>query len=168
LNIQIVEPILNLETILFTPHDETLSPNRQKGLSIKQFNLIVTQYRLIFARISEQMLKGAMDQARLEAKAEGRGMFGQWGAMFQANAKLCERYYQIPVDMIVREHPDNFIIYPQQIRRVRILHSSSMDDTDNFDRLVIHADTKMTFLLKGTNARDTRQILKQAFGALVK
>lgn len=87
--------------------------------------------------------------------------------MFQANAKLCERYYQMPVDMIVCEHPDNFILYPQQIRRIRILHSNSMDDTDNFDRLVIQADAKMTFLLTGTNERDSRQILKQALGTLV-
>jgi hypothetical protein len=141
---------------------------QQKGLSARAYNLIVTQQRLVFARLTDQMLKAATEQSKQEAKAEGRGFFGQWGAMFKANAKVCERYYQMPIDMILQETPDNFVVYPQQVRRVRILIANSMDQTNTIDRLVIHATSKMTFLLKGTNARETKQILRQVLGNIVK
>ena len=142
---------------------------QQKGLSARQYNLIVTQQRLIFARLTDQMLKGAMDQAKQEAKAEGRGFFGQWGSLFKANAKLCERYYQMPIDLIVRENPENFVLYPQQIRKVRIQIANAFDETNNnIDRLVIQAGSRMTFLLKGTNARETKQILRNVLGNIVK
>jgi hypothetical protein len=141
---------------------------QQKGFSARQYNLVVTQQRLVFTRLTDQMLRAAMDQSKQEAKAEGRGFFGQWGAMFKANAKVCERYYQMPIDMIIQENPDNFVVYPQQVRRVRIVHANAMDESDNTDQLVIQANSKMTFLLKGTNARDTRQILRQVLGSIVK
>jgi hypothetical protein len=142
---------------------------QQKGLSARQYNLVVTQQRLIFARLTEQMLKDAMGEARQEAKAEGRGFFGQWGAQFKANAKVCERYYHMPIDMILRENPDNFVIYPQQVKRVRIQMADAFNETgNNVDRLIIQAGSKMTFLLKSTNARDAKNILRQVLGGVVK
>jgi len=141
---------------------------QQKGFSAKSYNLVVTQHRLIFARLTTKMLNAAVSQAKQGAKAEGRGFFGQLGATIKANAKLCERYYHIPIDMIIQENPDNFVVYPQQIRRVRILVANSMDETNKYDRLVLHATSKMTFLLKETYAREAKQILRQVLGKLVK
>lgn len=142
---------------------------QQKGLKAISYNLIVTQQRLVFAELTPQMLKSAVGQAKQEAKGEGRGLFGQWGAMATANAKLCERYLTTPIDMIIRENPRNFVIYPQQIKNVRILIANRYDESgNNIDRLVIRATSKMTFLLKGTNARETKQLLRQALGPIVK
>jgi hypothetical protein len=139
-----------------------------KGLSARQYNLVVTPNRLVFARLTNQMLKDAMAQSKQQAKAEGRGLLGQWGSMFSANAKLCERYYSMPIDMILRETPDNFVIYPQQVKRVRIQVANANDESNNYDRLVIQAGSRMVFQLKGTNARETKQILRQVLGNLVK
>lgn len=141
---------------------------QQKGLSGRAYNLVVTQQRLVFARLTDQMLKAATEQSKQDAKAEGKGFFGQWGAMFKANAIICERYYHMPMDMILQETPDNFVVYPQQVRRVRILTANSTDQSNMIDRLQIHATSKMTFQLKGTNARETKQILRQVLGNIVK
>jgi hypothetical protein len=142
---------------------------QQKGFSARQYNLVVTQQGLVFARLTDQMLKAAVSQAKQEAKGQGRGVFGQLGAMARANAKLCERYYNMPVDMIIQETPDNFVIYPQQIKRVRVQIANAFDESNNtIDRLVIQAGSRLVFQLKGTNARETKQILRQALGNIVK
>ena len=40
---------------------------------------VVTTERMIFAQLTADMLNQAAQQARDQAKAEGKGFFGQWG-----------------------------------------------------------------------------------------
>jgi hypothetical protein len=141
---------------------------RRKGLVAQAFNLVLTPQRLVFARLTSQMLRDAAEQARQAARAQGVGFMGQWGAVTQANAAICARYYHTPVEVILREHPDNFSIPAGQVQRVQIIQGDVDEDQVTHGRMVIHAPGKMTFTLRGGDAAQARQALRQVLGGRVR
>ena len=143
------------------------SIERRKGLSGQAFNLVVTTHRLVFARVTSRMLRAAAEQAKQAAKEQGSGFFGQWGAVMAANATICERYYQTPVEAILREHPDNFGISIQRVQQVQVIEGEVDEDEVARDTLAIHAPEKMTFTLKVGAAAETRQTLRKVLGQVV-
>jgi len=141
----------------------------RKGLfSSKSYNLILTSQRIVFARLTSDMLKCASRRAKEQAKAQGKGFFGQWGASMGAHKALAERYHQMTVEEILREHGDNFFVLNQHVRKVNVKRRSSVDDEAMHDEMTIHAADKMRFTLKGTNASEAKKILKQVLGSVVK
>ena len=140
----------------------------RKGLGAQAYNLVLTPYRLVFARLTSGMLRDAAAQAKQAAKAQGRGFFGQWGAAIGANATICERYHRTPVEVILREHSDNFCLPIQQVRRVEVSEGEVDDDQNTPDQMVIHGPRKMRFNLKGSSAEETRRMLGQVLGGLVR
>jgi hypothetical protein len=146
------------------PHVE-----RRKGLIDREsFTLVLTPERLILAKMTSEMLKAIVAQARQEAKAQGKGFFGQWGAQLGAYAAHAQRYLEMPVAAILREHPDNFQIAVSQVRKVRIKTGFRDEQQNNPDRLEIHAGDKMRFDLKGTSAGQAKKVLRQVLGDRVK
>jgi hypothetical protein len=117
------------------------------------------------------MLKAIVAQARKEAKAQGKGFFGQWGAQLGAYSAHAQRYLQMPVEEILGENPDNFQIPAAQVRKVRIkAGTASFGDQERAepDRIEIHAASKMRFSLKGTGAGEAKKLLRQVLGDRVK
>lgn len=146
------------------PHVE-----RRKGLIGREsFTLVLTPERLILAKMTSEMMKAIVAQARQEAKAEGKGFFGQWGAQLGAYAAHAQRYLGMPVEAILRENPDNFQIPLSQVRQVRIKTGFRDEQQNNPDRLEIHAGDKMKFDLKGTSAGQAKKVLRQVLGDRVK
>lgn len=145
---------------------------RRKGLlGSESFTLVLTLERLIFAKMTSQMLKDIVAQARQEAKAQGKGFFGQWGAQLKAYSTHAQHYVQMPVEAILREHPDNFQIPVSEVRTVRIkIGRSSFGDQQQVepDRIEIHAGNKMRFNLKGASAGEAKKRLRQVLGDRVK
>ena len=139
----------------------------RKGLSAQSFNLVLTPYRLVFARLTSQMLRDAAAQAKQGAKAQGKGFFGQWGAVAGANGWICERYRHTPVEAILREHGDSFALPIQQVRRVEVIEGEVDEDQNTPDQMVIHGPRKMRFNLKGSRAAEARRTLGQVLGELV-
>jgi hypothetical protein len=123
---------------------------------------------LVFARVTAEMLRAAIDQARQEAKAQGKGFFGQWGAQLGSYATIGERYYQMPVEAILREHPDNFALPLQQVRRVDVKRGHMDEQGMDPDYLVIHAAQKLRFNLKGISAPEAKKALRQVLGEIVR
>ncbi len=142
---------------------------RRKGLfGSESFNLVLTADRLVFAKVTSEMLKAAVAEARQEAKAQGKGFFGQWGAQLGASGNIAERYYQMPVDAILREHSDNFQLPLGQIQKVQVKHGHFDEDQANPDYLIIRAGSKMRFSLKGVSAGQAKKVLRQVLGDRVK
>jgi hypothetical protein len=142
---------------------------RRKGLlGSESFSLVLTLERLIFAKMTAEMLKAAVDRARREAKAQGQGFFGQWGAQLGAYAAHARGYLHMPVEAILREHPDNFQIPLAQVRKVQVKIGHADDQQANPDQLVIQAGDKLRFNLKGTSAGQAKKTLRQVLGDRVK
>ena len=141
----------------------------RKGLFKRQaFNLVLTLQHLVFARVTNEMLKAATAQARREAKEQGKGFFRQWAAQLGASKAIAQRYYQMPVEAILREHPDNFAIPVQEIRRVKTKHGSSDPEYSQPDQLIIEAREKIKLDLKGCSAKEAKNTLRQVLGDRVK
>lgn len=89
--------------------------SRKKSLvSAEGFNIVVTNHRMIFAEMTNQMVK---DEAR--QKAAGKGFFGGMAANVTAGYDLWKRYLQMPPEQALRENPGNFEIALNQIHRVK-------------------------------------------------
>jgi hypothetical protein len=142
---------------------------RRKGLmGSEAFNLVLTADRLVFAKLTSDMLKAAVAQARQDAKAQGKGFFGQWGAQLGASGNIAARYFEMPVDAILRENPDNYQLPLQQIQKVQVKHGHYDEQQTNPDYLIIQAGNKMRFNLKGISAGEAKKALKQVLGDRVR
>jgi pSer/pThr/pTyr-binding forkhead associated (FHA) protein len=139
---------------------------RRKGLfRTESYNLVLTLQHLVFARLTSEMQRAAADQAKQEAKAQGKGIFGQWGATMGSGGAIVERYYQMPVEAILREHPDNFVIPVDQVRKVTF--SRGDIEVSKSDRMVIHAGEKIKLDLKGSSIGEAKKVLRQVLGQRV-
>jgi hypothetical protein len=81
---------------------------------------VVTSQRLIFAQLTSQMLNAAAQQARDQAKAEGKGFMGQWKEQLKGSFGYTNRYLTMLPDAIVAETPGNFAISNNQISQINI------------------------------------------------
>ena len=128
---------------------------------------LLTLQHLVFARLTTEMTRAASDQAKQDAKSQGKGFFGQWGAVMGANRAIVEQYYQMPVEAILRQHPDNFVVPTSQVRKVTFSRKDS-EMTSIPDEMAIHAASKLKFQLKGCSIGDARKALRQVLGDRVK
>ena len=81
---------------------------------------VVTNQRMIFAQMTNDMLTAASQQAKAQAKAEGKGFFGQWGDQLKATFGYAQRYLTMPPQTILAETPGNFAIDNNSIYEVKV------------------------------------------------
>jgi hypothetical protein len=81
---------------------------------------VLTPQRLIFAQMTNQMINDAVKQSRDQAKAEGKGFFGQWGDQLRATFYYGRRYLSMPPDVILAETPGNFALNNSIVNEVKI------------------------------------------------
>jgi hypothetical protein len=90
---------------------------------------VVTTERLLFAQLTSEMLNQAAQQARGQAKAQGKGFFGAWGDQIKATMGYINRYMSIPPQTILAETQGNFEIYHSTISEVKI-HLKGQGEND--------------------------------------
>lgn len=81
---------------------------------------IVTTHRMIFAQMTSQMLNTAIQEARDQAKAEGRGFWGQWEEQLRASFGYTKKYLSMDPNAAVAETPGNFFVNNADIREVKV------------------------------------------------
>lgn len=114
------------------------------GLGARQYTVLVTSHRVVFARITMQKMKQLVADARDDAKAAGKGFMGQWGAQLTAYTAFAQGYLQIPPDQVLAENEDNFAIDRADIRSIRLKAGHEIGDsgTDSADLLIIKTSQK--------------------------
>lgn len=139
------------------------------GLQADMYSLVLTSSRLVFAMMTTQMQKDAVEQARQMAKQQGKGSLGQWGAQFGWTQVLVDRYMGMSVDAILAEGQANFAIPNDQVKKARVKVDIGDEDTSSSTRLEIEAaSTKHTFELTAGNSEDVKRLLQRTLGAAVK
>ncbi len=117
-----------------------LIPDLDKGLfGQKAYTLIVTNYRLIFAQTTNQLMKQEIERAKSQAEANGAGFFGKWKASASTGMNFHNRYYNMPPQAILQEDPNNFEIRPEQVKSIKVRsgHYDQQYATTSPNRLVI-------------------------------
>jgi hypothetical protein len=84
------------------------------------FTGVITTQRLIFAQMTSQMLTDAAQQSRDQAKAEGKGFFGQWADQLRATFGYTKKYLTMPPQAILAETQGNFALDNNSINRINV------------------------------------------------
>lgn len=137
------------------------------GMKKDTFNLIVTPTRLVFAAVTQQMMKDAVATANAEAKAQGKGFFKRMAAQMGWINVICRQYESMPVDAILAQFPGSYAIANGQIQRIHF-HESLADKDHEATRQMVVATTggKQRFDLQ-TSVREAKNLLKQTLPHLV-
>ncbi|MBC7086026.1 MAG: hypothetical protein H5T43_06665 [Methanomethylovorans sp.] len=138
------------------------------GLSNDSYTLIVTKDQSIFAKVTPDIIKKVIEDARLHAKQEGKGFFGQWSSQLEGGINYTQRYVSMTPEEILKENPANFAILNSIIDSVKIGYR----ETGNKDSAIrsewtvtIEAHSQKLNLRADRNLKDE---LKKAYGELVK
>jgi len=138
------------------------------GLANDSFTLIVTKEQSIFAKLTSEIMKKVTEEARQQAKQDGKGFFGQWGSQIAGGMNYSQRYLGMEPEDILKENPENFSIPNASINYVEVKYKDNSDDDGNGRSewaINIHAQSqKLT--LKCNN--DPRNELKKAYPETVK
>ena len=138
----------------------------------KTYTLVVTDRRLIFAELTGQMMKDAVNEARTSADNEGKGFFGRWKETATSQQRIYDRYHQIMPDAIITENPDNFALENRDINKVRIntgafYHEQGQKDSDQMYIHTAGGKYKFTFQYDNTSGQ-AKKLLRQVLGNCVR
>jgi hypothetical protein len=98
--------------------------SRKKNLmAMEGFNIIVTQRRMIFAVMTNDMI----NQAAKQAGKEG-GFFGGMLNAATVGYTFYKRYLTMPPDAALAENPQNFAVELSQIRKIKINGDKEVDN----------------------------------------
>ena len=130
---------------------------------------VLTPQRLIFAQMTGDMLKDAINQARAQAKSEGKGFFGQWGEQLKASASFASRYYNIEPSVALSETPGNFALNNNTISEVKLkLKTFGNPDNNQKEFEVEFKGSSGKYKYKMDENNDYLNMLKQVYGDRVK
>ena len=139
------------------------------GMQADAYSLVVTPSRLVFALLTSKMQKDAVEQARQEAKQEGKGALGQWGAQFGWTNVIVRRYQSMPVEAILAEESANTFIPNDQIKKVRVKVDVGDENTSSSTTLEIEtASGKHKYEVTSGSSTEVKRLLQQTLGNLVK
>jgi hypothetical protein len=125
---------------------------------------VITTKRMIFAQLTADMLNQAAQQARDQAKAEGKGFLGAWGDQLRATFGYINRYLNIPPDMILAETPGNAAIYNNTINAVNV-HLKGQHENDGPREFEVEIKTTAAnYKYRMNENSDYTNILKRAYG----
>lgn len=133
------------------------------GIKTKPYILVITSQRIIFARVTNDMLKQAVADARDGAKTEGKGFFGQWGAQLAAYSSLADRYLTMQPEQILHENGDNFAVDRASVTKTR-LKAGTADENggDTSDRLILKTTDKKYTIVLNAGIGSAKQALAAA------
>ena len=153
------EPILGIVAV-----------GKQKGMLAMRldfYSMIVTPSRLVFAYVSPQLQKTAVKQAREQAKAQGKGFFGQWGAQLAWLGVLHEQYRRMAMEAILAQYPGSFALQRHQIQKVRYRDHYDQDSGNTTREIILRTvDGKLKLKLLSGTIREVKQLLRQALGGV--
>ncbi len=133
------------------------------GVKSRQHTLILTDRRVIFAQITMAMMKQLVADARDDAKSEGKGFFGQWGAQMSAYSAWAERYLEMSPGQALAETAGNFAVERSTITKTSLKSGDTYgDDANTTERLVIKTTGKKYELTLGSGAGQAKQALGAA------
>jgi hypothetical protein len=130
---------------------------------------VLTDQRFIFAQMTSEMLKDAVQQARDEAKANGKGFLGQWSDQLKASFGYTKRYLGMQPEAIIAETPGNFALDNNSISEIKVKLKSIGNQEMNRQEFEIELKSSMgKYEFRMDEDNDSVKLLKQVYGERVK
>lgn len=137
--------------------------------------LVVTDQRLLGARLTDELAKSIAEQARAQGGASGSGFFGQLGAQLKPSFAVGQRYCAMAPEAILAETPGNWALLPGQVGSITVERKSRPggEDGPDFDFVKITIEAAGG---KGTyetdddrpGQREVQALLARTFGSVVR
>lgn len=147
-------------------------PNLSTGmLGQKTYTLVITNYRLIFAQLTNQMVNQEIERAKAEAQQRGEGFFGKWAASAHSGFYYHNRYHNMHPQAILQENPNNYEIRPEQVKSVKITsgHHDTQYNQNIPGKMVIKwTGGKVKFTLDRMEPQQIKNMLFPLLGSKVK
>ncbi|MCX7681641.1 MAG: hypothetical protein N2508_06730 [Anaerolineae bacterium] len=143
------------------------------GLSVEFFNTVVTPQRLVLVPITKQDMQQAIQTAQAQARAAGKGFFGQWRAQLAWIQVIYEEYRATPVAKLAQK-PGSIVFGNQEIRSIRLkdppaVRPEDYGNTSHYATMNIETTRgRFGFELLTMGAREAREILQQTLGGNVR
>ena len=134
------------------------------------YTLILTDSRMVFAQLTNDMMKQAAAEAQRKGKEEGKGFFARWGDQLQACMRFADRYWEMSPEAALGETKGNFTLPNSSIRKIKVSATAGDDDDTRPSgaELKIEAATgKYEFRVDG-NPGSVKDALRGVFGELVR
>jgi hypothetical protein len=145
---------------------------RKTGLfSSKTYSLVVTDRRILFAEITQQMATQAAKDAAEEAKAQGKGFFARAAQTALSGYRIYQKYWQMAPEAILAETPGNYAVELRDIVSVRVRAGmwDEVHDRQNQDEMHIKTHReKMKLTFVQGSARDAKKLLQGLLGTIVR
>ncbi len=130
---------------------------------------VLTTSRMIFAQITKEMLNEAARLAKEQAKAEGKGFWGQWASQLNATLNYIQKYLKMEPAAILNETPGNFALNNDSINEIKLklkqtrrgephLHEFEVEVSSTTDKIALAMDDKKEYV----------NLLKAVYGERVK
>jgi len=145
----------------------TLFLRRMKSLGrYDAFTGIITSQRVILAVMTSQMLADAAKKAKEQAKAEGKGFFGQWNDQLSATIGYTQRYLTMDPNTALAETPGNVALNNTDVQEVKLDLKNRQGNQHEFEVTFKSSVGNYSFRMDEREA--FTNLLKQAFGERVK
>ncbi len=145
-------------------------PNLNTGMfGQSSFTLVVTNYRLIFAEVTKQLLN--QERERATAGVQNEGMMSRWKASMSSHFNFHNRYHNMPPQSILQESPNNYELRPDQIKTVKVRagHYDYGSNQQLSNKMVIKSTIgKKKFTFDKMNTRDVKNLIGQLLGPKVR
>jgi hypothetical protein len=133
------------------------------------FTGVLTSRRIIIASMTNDMMKDAIQQARDQAKAQGKGFWGQWSDQLKAGVGHTRNYLTMDPSAILSETPGNFGISNDIIAEVKLeLKYIGPQDTERREFEVKIKSTYGKYEFRMDEDNYYVSLLKQVYGDRVK
>jgi hypothetical protein len=145
---------------------------RKTGLfSSKTYNLVVTDRRILFAELTQQMATQAAKDAAEEAKAQGKGFFARAAQTALSGQRIYQKYWQMAPEAILAETPENYFVELGDIVSVRVRAGMWDEVQGRHDRDEMRIKThreKMKLTFVHGSAHDAKKLLQGLLGKTVR
>ncbi|MDG6221837.1 MAG: zinc ribbon domain-containing protein [Candidatus Bathyarchaeota archaeon] len=133
------------------------------------FSGVLTNKRLVFAQMTSDMLKDIINKARAQAKAEGKGFFGQWGEQLKASSTFAQRYYTMEPSVALSETAGNFEIQNSGVSEIKLKRKSyGNSDNNQYEFEIEFKGSFGKYKFKMDENNNYVNSLKQVYGDKVK
>ena len=112
------------------------------GFKSRMHSLVITNNRILFARITGARMKELSEQGKQEAKNEGKGRMAQLLANPHIYDKLEQLYKQWGPEGVLADNPANFAVDRATVTKVKLKTTAGPDGGVGSDVLILKANGK--------------------------
>ena len=128
----------------------------------RMHSLVITNNRILFARITVARMKELSQQGKEEAKNQGKGRMAQLLANPQVYDKLVQLYTQLGPDGILADNAANFAVDRATVEKVKLKTTAGPEGGVGSDLLILKTTGKTYKVTLGGSKSAARQALESA------